>query len=256
MAGSFLGLDVALSDYGLRRVAIDDELHAPVLNSGDRQTLVDTVALLDPFALTDAGRDALLAALRAGRARAIAAASDPAALDALAAEAHLDGWRRQELGWLARRGRGGAAVEAVFSLAELVWLGHPPPSVDLAAWGVSAVPVTGCLCTRFPAPEDWSTYAGRPGAGLLAAEVADLTLRVTELVAELRLPASLTPSVLSVATLEFVDRVQPADQDDWRTLVTTARRLTRERIEDYIAALAVGGPLIADSDGSEREVRP
>ena len=77
-----------------------------------------------------------------------------------------------------------------------------------------------------PAPEDWTSYAGRPGAGLITAEVADLTLRVAEIVAELKLPAALTPAVLSVATLEFVDRVQPADEDDWRTLVTTAGRLT------------------------------
>ena len=117
--------------------------------------------------------------------------------------------------------------------------------------------MTGCLCTRFPAPEDWTSYAGRPGAGLLTAEVADLTLRVAELVAELRLPAALTPAVLSVATLEFVDRVQPADEDDWRTLVTTARPShAGSGSRTTSAALAVGGPLIADSERSGRGVEP
>jgi len=120
---------------------------------------------------------------------------------------------------------------------------------------VSAIPLEGCLCTSFPAPGDWRNYAGRPGMGLIGTQVADLTLRVAELLHELDLPAVLTPYVLSAATLEFVDRVQPSYEDDWRTLVVTARALTRERVEDYMATLAVGGPLIPDGDWPPEEAR-
>ena len=246
VSGSLLGLDVALSPYGLRRVMLDTELQAPVLNSNDRRTFVETVTLVNPFELTDAGRDGVIAALARGRERVAAASGDVAALDALAAEARVDAWRRQELAWLA--GRDTAGLERAFSLAELVWLGRPPASTDLSPWGVSAIALDGCLCTRFPSPDDWRNYAGRPGMGLIGTRVADLTLRVAELVAELDLPAVLTPYVLSAATLEFVDRVRPAYDDDWRTLVATARALTRERVEDYMATLAVGGPLIPDRD--------
>lgn len=251
--GSLLALDVALASFGLRRVVLDGELRAPVLNSSDRRTLVDTVALVNPFALTDGDRNAITGALAAGRERVARVAIDADALEALVQEARLDGWRRQELVWLAANGSD--RVTEVFSLAELVWLGRPPPSVDLAAWGMSALATRGCLCTRFPAPGEWRNYAGRPGLGLIAAEVADLTLRVAELLAELELPATLTRDVLSAATLEFVDRVEPAHEDDWRTLVITARRLTRERVEDYMSALAAGGPLIPDGAADPRELR-
>jgi len=252
VSGSLLGLDVALSSEGLRRVMLDAELQAPMLNSNDRRTLVETVVLVNPFALTDEARDLVVGALARGRAR-VADAEDAAALDALAAEAGVDAWRRRELAWLAARGADD--LQKAFSLAELVWLGRPPASADLAAWGVSAIPVEGCLCTWFPAPGDWRNYAGRAGMGLVGAQVADLTLRVAELVGALDLPAALTPYVLSVATLEFVDRVQPAYDDDWRTLVATARALTRERVEDYMATLAVGGPLIPDGDWRPEEER-
>ena len=176
-----------------------------------------------------------------------------AAVDELAAEARVDAWRRQELAWLADRDAGD--LESVFSLAELVWLGRPPASADLPAWGVSALALEGCLCTWFPAPGDWRDYAGRPGLGLIATQVADLTLRVAELLRELDLPAVLTPYVLSAATLEFVDRVHPSYDDDWRTLVETARALTRARVEDYMATLAVGGPMIPDGDRLPEEDR-
>jgi len=253
VSGSLLGLDVALSSEGLRRVMLDAELRAPMLNSNDRRTLVDTVALVNPFDLTDEGRDVVVAALARGRARVGDASADAAALDALAAEARMDAWRRRELAWLADRGAGD--LEGAFSLPELVWLGRPPSSADLAAWGVSALAVDGCLCTWFPAPGDWRNYAGRPGMGLVGAQVADLTLRVAEILNELALPAVLTPYVLSAATLEFVDRVQPSHDDDWRTLVATARALTRERVEDYMATLAVGGPLIPDGERPREDDR-
>ena len=127
---------MALSAYGLRRVAIDDELRAPVLNSGDRATLVDTVALLDPFALTDAGREALLASLRAGPARVAAAASDAGRAQRARGRGRTSTAGRQASSPGSRAAaRGAAAVEAVFSLAELVWLGHPPPSLDLDRLG-------------------------------------------------------------------------------------------------------------------------
>ena len=58
--------------------------------------------------------------------------------------------------------------------------------------------------------------------------------------------------VLAAATQDFVDRVRPLYPYDWLTLVRTAQSLTNARIEDYVAALAADGPLVADEDGAKK----
>ena len=55
--------------------------------------------------------------------------------------------------------------------------------------------------------------------------------------------------VLRVAVQDFVDEVRPTDADDWLTLVRAAQAISRERIEDDLAAATAMGPLIP-------EVRP
>ena len=66
---------------------------------------------------------------------------------------------------------------------------------------------------------------------------------------DLHLPAALTPYVLTAAVQDFIDEVRPTDPDDWLTLVRSANQVTRERVEDYVAAAAAGGPLVP-ADGS------
>ncbi len=79
-----------------------------------------------------------------------------------------------------------------------------------------------------------------PGA---ARASVDLHLRLAELFAELRLPAVLMPAVLSAAALDFQEEAQPAYPEDRLALARQASALTRERVEDYVAALALDGPL-------------
>jgi hypothetical protein len=81
----------------------------------------------------------------------------------------------------------------------------------------------------------------------LVVTVADLNLRVAAALAEMRLPAALAKSVLSFAVQDFVDRASLLHADDWLTRVRAARALSRERIEDYVAAAAVEGPLVAET---------
>ena len=53
--------------------------------------------------------------------------------------------------------------------------------------------------------------------------------------------------VLSAAMQDFIDEVKPSDDGDWLTLSRAARGMTRERIEDYVAAAAASGPLMPDT---------
>ena len=63
----------------------------------------------------------------------------------------------------------------------------------------------------------------------------------------LRLPARLAKYVLSAAVLDFVDEVRVRyDPDDWLSLVRRAAAMPRERVEDYVAAAAADGPLVAE----------
>ena len=48
------------------------------------------------------------------------------------------------------------------------------------------------------------------------------------------------------ATQDFIDEAAPTDSDDWLTMARAAQGVTREHIEDYVAALAAGGPLVPD----------
>jgi len=88
---------------------------------------------------------------------------------------------------------------------------------------------------------------GRPQIGLLATAVPDLNLRVASVLTELHMPARLAKYVLSAAVQDFIDEVRTTDPDDWLTMARTAAAVTRERIEDYVAAATAGGPLVPDA---------
>jgi hypothetical protein len=124
-----------------------------------------------------------------------------------------------------------------------VTLGDPSRALNLQAWGMSAIVTGGCLCTEMLPAAQWRLLAGRNS---LAAASPDLNLRVAHMLTELGLPARLAKSVLRVAVQDFVDEVRPTDPDDWLTLVRAAQAVSRERIEDDLAAATARGPLVPE----------
>jgi len=242
VAGSLLGLDLALARSALRRLSLDDMPAVPTVNLNDQLTLARTAVALRPVDFDDATRDELADAIRRGRVRVGAAGTDLAALLALADEAALASADRQALAWsLATHPETGASL---FSTRDLLWLGRP--RVDRATldrWGVFSHPVDGRLATRFDAPVPWDHLAGRPDMGVLATQVPDLTLRLAEITAERQVPAALIPALLLFLTQDYWHDVEARFSDDWPAMVRGAAGLTAGRIEDYIAALASAGPL-------------
>jgi hypothetical protein len=241
VSGSALGLELALAPLSLRRTDTGRIGNAPRLTSNERQTFAVSVALLNPFAFEDGDRQAIVDAVVGGRRRLAASASDPARLEAVASEASIEPRRKRAILWTAAHEPD--RVESMFSLTELLYLGGVPES-SLDAWGMADLPVSGCLCTRLSPPGVWTRVTGRPQLGLLATTVPDLNLRVAIVLSELKLPAAIERHVLAAAMQDFIDEVQPTDSDDWLTLVRAARSVTRERIEDYVAAVAAAGPLV------------
>jgi hypothetical protein len=250
VTGSLLGLDAALAPLALRRLAGDGLLTPPVLGSNDRETFARSVALLNPYSLDDAERDRIGAAIERGRQR-VAAARTAAELEELAGLVRMDGWRRRALRWTASQEP--ARTLTMWSLTELFMVGGGDIA-DMHAWGTAMTPSWGCLCLRMPAPNVWRLLTGRPQVGVLASAVPDVILHVAQGLQQLELPAGLARSVLSTAMQQYVDTVRPNDGNDWLALVRGAQEITRDRLEDFVAAAAaVGGPLIPDDAVPGRE---
>jgi hypothetical protein len=249
ISGSLLGLDVALSSLGLRRVNAERVVDPPTLSANERDAFAVSVALLDPFALRDEDRDAIADAVARGRTRVASLAEDRENVDRITAEIQMDGWRRRALRWTVANEP--HRVGSMFSLTELLYLGRAPIA-DLHPWGASAIGWSGCVCTRLAPPRLWRLLSGRPQLGLMAATIPDLNLHVALVLRELKLPAAIAKAVLAGAVQDFIDESRPTDFNDWLTLVRSAQAVSRERIEDYVAAATASGPLVPEAvaDGS------
>jgi hypothetical protein len=243
--GSALGLDVALASLTLRRVDTGRVTSAPTLTSNERQTFMVSVALMSPSNLTDADRDAIADAIDRGRTRVAQATT--VTFDALADEIALDGWRRRAAKWSLTHDAGRAGT--MFSLTELLALGGGRALATFDAWGMGALATTGCLCTRMSPPGRWRNLTGRPQLGLLATTIADVNLHVAVLLRDLGLPAAIARHVLTAAVQDYIDEVRPSDSDDWLALARGAQAISRDRVEDDIAAITAGGPLVPDGKG-------
>jgi hypothetical protein len=251
--GSLMGLDIAFAKVLLRRVIMDDVAPGPVLLSNDRDTFTKSIALLNPYGMRDADRDAIAAAISKGRARIDAMVTSPApnqALGVVAAEIKLDGWRRRAAQWEIVHDPG--RVPLLFSLTELLVLGAEP-TARLSGWGMADTPLSGCLCTRVAATNEWRIVSGRPQIGAMGMAVPDVNLHVAVMLATLQLPAPLARMVVGAAMQEYLNSVRPNDANDWLTLVRGAAQTSRQRIEDYVAAATADGPLLLEKSYQEQQ---
>ena len=242
LVGSVLALDLAMAPLALRRINTDRVPEAPMLNLVQRDTFAATVAVMDPRALTDEGRDDIAAFIDRGRRRL--EGLDPAKAAALAQELRMDGWRARALGWTVSRDA--ERVAALFTMSELLVLGGGTPAA-FQPWGTYALRTRGCLCTELAAPGWWLSWWGLSQVGLPAGLVSDLPLRVAVVLHNLHLPGVLARLVLAAAMQDFVDSVNPTDGNDWLTLARAAQAIAAERFEDYVAAAAADGPLLPDT---------
>ena len=246
VVGSLLGLDVRLAQLSLIPLSAKPPPR-PTLNGEDRRVLVETVVLMEPSALTDGDRDTIVRAMQRGRTR-LASLRTAAGAREIADEIRLGPIRRSLLPWVVAHDLPRAA--SFLSPSELLWLGLEglPVDVRLNEWGVPAEPRLGCLCLRLLDRRPWESLAGRWNAGMLASGFPDLNLRLSELLAEMRMPAPLLAPVLASAMLDFVNTVTSRDQDDRRGLVEFVQRLESDRVEQYLALLTTDGPLVPSEE--------
>ena len=248
VTGSLLGLDLALAPLALRRLNFDHLMHAPKLTSNERDTFAISVALMNPYTLRDADRDAIADGVARGAVRVREVLSNPSAFDGIAEELAMNAGRRRALAWtLANDAQ---RFPSMFTLAEQLFLGGGATttpgagSVDVNAWGMSAIGTEGCICTRLSPPGRWWALTGRPQLGIVASAMPDLNLHIAARLKELRVPAALMRVVVTAAMQDFLDEVQPSDDADWLTLSRESRFATREQVEDYLASATADGPLV------------
>ena len=240
--GSLLGLDSAVAPLSLVRVSSIPPARPPSLGVADRRVLMEAVALVDPLSLTDADRDAIVEAMRRGRAR-LAAARGAAEAYALADEIRIAPARRTLLAWVVMHDPQRAG--SFLSPSELLWAGRRGPlPAGFQAWGAPADPRLACLCVQLLDRRPLEAFNGRWSTGMLASGFPELNLRLTELLAELRMPASLLGPVLAAATADLVDGAVSRDRDDRRGLLEYVLALDRDRVEQYLATLTTDGPLV------------
>jgi hypothetical protein len=132
----------------------------------------------------------------------------------------------------------------------LLGWGDGPRPARLDAWGVPGEPRIGCACLQLPLRGQTNLLTGRWHTGVMATGFPDLNLRLAEMLAELRMPAALLPSVLAAATWDLVLNVRSRDFDDRQGLVDYVDALTIDRVEQYLALLTTDGPLVPLAEGS------
>ena len=242
VTGSVLGMDVRLAELSLRRLSMMPPLRRPSLNDTDRRAFIEMTALTIPTSLSDASRDRLLAAIRAGRSRLVSARTRDAA-HAIADDLRLGATRRTLLAWTITHDPERATV--FLGPSELLGLGLDGPADEpLHAFGAVTEPRTGGLGLRLDVRRPVEMLAGRWDSGIFASGFPDLSLRLSELLAELRMPASLLAPVLASATLDFVNTVSSRDADDRRGPVDFVQNLSVDRAEQYLGLLTTDGPLV------------
>ena len=251
--GAVMGLHTVFARSWLRRLSIHDPGLRPRPNPQDVRAFGESEAIFNPFDLTDAGRDAIVGAIRRGRARLGELLQAPATLWKAAAEAGISEWRCRAVLWAARprskASDGGDATQPgpgdYVSLSELLWLGEPELSTeDLDRWGVSSRTVDGRLTPRMPRRHAWEDFQGPRGVGLLPAWTADVHLRAAEMLVELGLPGALAPGITSYVVWDVITTATMAHQDDWLAIVRAARTLPEDRTFDYVSTLTATGPLV------------
>jgi hypothetical protein len=243
LSGALMGFDLTLGSQALRRVASDVVPGPPTISDVDLHVLTDAVSSAVPFDHSDRDLDAIVGAIMRGRNQLASVRAAPDSWPAVADAAQIRDVRRALVAWTLEHEP--ERLDELIGLGDLWRLGRrqDEPVEHLSAWGMSGRAFDGRWSLHVPATPWIELAQGRRGVFVVAAVVPDLMLAVAEALHSRRLPAALARSVLSAAAQDFADELQQAYEDDWCAMMALAPTLGL-RIDDYVAALTVRGPLV------------
>lgn len=243
LIGAYLAVDVALADSQLARIQ-SDALPVPgVIDDPTRRGLVEPLVLAGlraPHGVSPSH----VANLATGRKLIETWATAPPELGTLLRtlrEASVDAWRANLIAW-DMAGARPAALQTL-TISELAWLGATTagrPEEDEPVRSGSSRLVDGCLCLATAVRITHEQLRGRR-FGVQALRPHDLPLRLAELVTSIHLDVALVPALLPMALQDWLDRSRPAWSDDWEAFTPWPRRLTVDRVEQYLLHLVSTG---------------
>jgi hypothetical protein len=155
----------------------------------------------------------------------------------------LRDFRRALVAWAIANEPG--SVETLLSLGEFVLLGQLPGVAQAFpdSWGTSGRAYDGRWNLRYPASMPFGLLSGRKGGSLTLALVPDVVLSIAVAMHERQVPAVLTRAVLECAAQDVIEETPLQYFDDWLTLIGQARKVS-DRLDEYLASLTAGGPLM------------
>ena len=241
--GALLGLDVGLSGFALRPVAVGAPNVARGVSEASRKAMIQGLALLQPFDMTDPEMQRIADAIRRGRAQAAALSGAPDGLPAAAERAGLATGRTRRLAWRMQHERDG--LEAFFSMPELWRLGRGQGEGETwgANWGGPRLNWDGSLLRGWVPAARAQAERGRSDTPFLVAGFPDLYLRMAEVMADLKLPARMAGPLAKVVVGDFLDEVTACREDEPVAWSTFASRYPRARLESAVSALTSDGTL-------------
>ena len=248
LRGSWLGLDLALAESRLRRVGVPLAASAAAMGDSERMSILNRVAVPAPGPLDSGGFEAVVKGVAAGRARLAAwttTAPDDHELEMALSKAGVAAEDTNAVRWLARRSH--PAAFAAIGPSALYALGSTTPLPH--GWGAVSVPADGCWCAIRVPPGGTSAMGGRRGAGLGVSLDSDLTVRLAELLAAVRLPAATWAAVLPFALQDWVDSVRQFSPEDSESITVWPRQLTAARLEQYLLMLVADGVFASPKGG-------
>ena len=248
LRGAMLSVDVALGEALLLRPVPPAPRGPRYVIANERETLLRFLAYAHTTTLPE---EQSLGALDLGRSVARQWATEIPALPVLQdtlRRAGVGARRATVLAWQAHLDETG--MESWLTPLEMLRLA---PSPAVPSWFGPAPIADRCSCLQsleIASPDD---LRGRE-SGVLIAVIANLPLRLAEHLRALELPQGLVSALLPLAIQDWLDQVTQTVPGDWESSAGWLRRLSQERVEEYLLSLIAAGMLVPPetADGTQK----
>jgi hypothetical protein len=216
--GSVLGLDISMADTRLRAAGkVDGSIRTAAMAQDVRKSILHTMRIHGEMPSWGTDSTRILKALADGTTEITNSGDIPPTTETRFIDAGIDPARIAIVRW--QRTRGVPADRQAFTRLDAYRLG-----------------------TTEPLPPEWAD----------AGVTTEVLLRLLEVSRDLRLPAGIVPTLLPLATHDWLTQVRQYGDDDMRSVQDWPRTITRERVEAYMLGLVSARMLVRPPRSPEK----